>query len=1222
MNTKLMRKLLAAVCLSCVLSLGAAGVSFAAPAEATATGETAQAVAQGTFAATATTTEVALGDTGKLVCSVEDAPAGSTIAYQWQWRTSASAAWQNATATGNKTATLSATVTAARANYQYRCVVTASNGDIAATDPISFKVQTSALVATATTDPVSAIGQTGSLICSLEGLDGMTATYQWEYSSNGGSTWQNATATGAKTAVMSAAVTQARLKYLYRCVVASAGRTAVSNEIAFKLDADELVATASTTPVSIGMTGTLSCAVEGLGSATATYQWQYSATGGQSWGNSSGDSAKTAAFSATVTATRAGYLYRCVVTASDGRKATTDAIKFDTSGAALSATASTTPVATGANGTLSCAVTGQGSATVSYQWQCSNNQGSTWFNATATGAQTANMTAAVNALRLSNLYRCKVTASDGRTALTDPITFQVTNEITIDKTTASMKPGYYQTVKITSTLPDGVSILSWTSSDEEIATATVTTSMQECRITGVKPGTCTVTALASNGETVSCAVTVRGAVLSTSETSVTQGDSVTISATTLPAGDSITWSSSDESIATITVSSDGSACTATGVASGVAYIYATTAEGVRSGCKLTVSYLPSGETTAYYRFETGKLYAEPDLECTDIVKIHYMTPVTIKSFTAVSGGRWYTVVYNGEIRYVHEYNTESVFSLTNHDAEYVGTTTYQNAVLETALSVYNRDGGTHYDYTHADVVPVESEDGSWGFDCSSFAAYVLKTAMRQFVPTYNVSQEVVTLSETTGIYNQTDDSKELVAQTIATKSDGLTKDEILAKLEPGDLIFLYGLGSVDTSVCNHAAIYIGGGDFINSTAYNSSDEVDITEGTNDWLSGVVICPFNDYYYSRFLSAKRVLPASEEEVAAQQINEDRVLFNKNLATTKLYAEMNYNSEVVAELPAGAEVKVIYTGVYANQTWAYVESSYGNGCMWLSRAVTDGLSLTVGKQDQVTSDSTVAVKTLTSYKTVYAVPLYSDAEITWTTDNASVVKLQPSDDGLTCNLRAVANGTCKVTCTATFADGSTSAITFTAAMGTGESEGMTISESEHVIGANILGYYFDLSVGLAKSGTVTWSTNGSNVVSLEPTETGTQCKITSTAYGACNVTATVAYDDGTSESVSCKVTVDNGSGDYTYSTMGAALLKSFVIKNTGGYNKTLALGVPETAKVVWSTSDETIAKVVPSDDGLTCTVKSGKAGTCTITATIAYSDGTIETLTSTGTIGTSA
>ena len=398
--------------------------------------------ADGVLYAVASTAPTSIGETGTLACTVLGL-GDATATYQWQYRKSGGS-WTAATANASaKTAAFSVLVNDSRAANDWRCVVTASDGRTATSSVIQFDTSSlAALTATASTEAVSAIGQTGTLSCAVEGLGSATAAYQWMFSSDGGSTWSNATANAsAKTANFSVAVTKARAGYLWKCVVtANDGRTAATDAIQFEVTpAAALTATASTTPIAaIGKTGTLSCAVEGLGSATAAYQWQYRASSTGSWANATANaSAKTANFSVTVNASRAANEWRCVVTASDGRTATTDVIQFEIA-AAVTATASTTPVALGATAKLTCSVSGN-TGTPAYQWQYRTSSTGSWSNATATGNKTATLSAALTATRLGYDYRCKVTV-DGQTVYTDVIRFEQAelSELTATATTEAI----------------------------------------------------------------------------------------------------------------------------------------------------------------------------------------------------------------------------------------------------------------------------------------------------------------------------------------------------------------------------------------------------------------------------------------------------------------------------------------------------------------------------------------------------------------------------------------------------------------------------------------------------------------------------------------------------------------------------------------------------------------------------------------------------------------
>ncbi|MBQ0165448.1 MAG: Ig-like domain-containing protein [Bacteroidales bacterium] len=140
--------------------------------------------------------------------------------------------------------------------------------------------------------------------------------------------------------------------------------------------------------------------------------------------------------------------------------------------------------------------------------------------------------------------------------------------------------------------------LTWTSSDETVATITSTFSEEgSCYVKGVSPGSAIITATAKDGSGVygSCTVTVNVAVSSISVTpstaSLAVGDTQQLSATVSPSNainKSVIWTSSDTSVAT--VSSTG---LVTAKAKGTVTIKATAADGsgVYGSCTVTVKYI-------------------------------------------------------------------------------------------------------------------------------------------------------------------------------------------------------------------------------------------------------------------------------------------------------------------------------------------------------------------------------------------------------------------------------------------------------------------------------------------------------------------------------------------------------------------------------------------------------------------------------------------------------
>lgn len=127
--------------------------------------------------------------------------------------------------------------------------------------------------------------------------------------------------------------------------------------------------------------------------------------------------------------------------------------------------------------------------------------------------------------------------------------------------------------------------LTWISNDESIVTVD-----KDGKLTGISLGEATITAICGDA-TATCKVTVvptpvESIELSNSSLNLTEGDTATLTAIVGPedaTDKTVTWTSSDESVAT--VSSEG---VVTAVKAGSATITATTSNGLTASCIVTV----------------------------------------------------------------------------------------------------------------------------------------------------------------------------------------------------------------------------------------------------------------------------------------------------------------------------------------------------------------------------------------------------------------------------------------------------------------------------------------------------------------------------------------------------------------------------------------------------------------------------------------------------------
>lgn len=162
--------------------------------------------------------------------------------------------------------------------------------------------------------------------------------------------------------------------------------------------------------------------------------------------------------------------------------------------------------------------------------------------------------------------------------------------VTLDKETLHLYQNGSAQLVATMTPANTTDTISWSSSDEAVA------SVKDGLVSAVGEGTATITVTTSSGKTASCTVTVEFATITVTldQTVLTlvKGDTAELTATLAPAGitDTLVWSTSDASILSV----DNGKLTA--VNKGTATITATTSSGKTATCTVTV-VIPSTSVT-------------------------------------------------------------------------------------------------------------------------------------------------------------------------------------------------------------------------------------------------------------------------------------------------------------------------------------------------------------------------------------------------------------------------------------------------------------------------------------------------------------------------------------------------------------------------------------------------------------------------------------------------
>jgi hypothetical protein len=218
----------------------------------------------------------ALGCTGGNA-SFNVAATGAGLTYSWQVSTDAGLTWNNLTPPVN-TATLTLTgLTAGMNNNQYRCVV----GGTCSAAAIISNAATLTLNTTVSfiTQPANAGVCAGTDVTFTAAAVGTGLAYNWQFSTDGGTTWANVNPVNNTTSLLVAAPTLAMNGYKYRCVAIGACNPGGVNSNVATLTVNTSV-TLTTQPADIiGCSGGTAIFSVGATGSSISYQWQVSVAG-------------------------------------------------------------------------------------------------------------------------------------------------------------------------------------------------------------------------------------------------------------------------------------------------------------------------------------------------------------------------------------------------------------------------------------------------------------------------------------------------------------------------------------------------------------------------------------------------------------------------------------------------------------------------------------------------------------------------------------------------------------------------------------------------------------------------------------------------------------------------------------------------------------------------------------------------------------------------------
>ena len=269
-------------------------------------------------------------------------------------------------------------------------------------------------IVTQPVDFVGAVGEMGSFTVTAEG-EGLT--YQWEFSQDGGNTWQKISTSNS----ISVEFKANRLSYLYRCVITDAEGNTVTTDVVRLIPA-EVDIVIQTQPVSYvgAVNDDVTFTVEATGNGV-TYQWYYSTDGGANWAPSGSPGNATATLRPILRAYRDGYQFFCRVTDILGNSVDSDVVSMTVKAGEIIITEQPQNVVNAVLGQLYYFNVAAEGDNLEYRWQISSDGGETWQESWNQGYNTTTLGVRMNANRDGNMYRCAITSGLKVVAYTDAV---------------------------------------------------------------------------------------------------------------------------------------------------------------------------------------------------------------------------------------------------------------------------------------------------------------------------------------------------------------------------------------------------------------------------------------------------------------------------------------------------------------------------------------------------------------------------------------------------------------------------------------------------------------------------------------------------------------------------------------------------------------------------------------------------------------------------------
>lgn len=347
------------------------------------------------------------------------------VSYQWYERVYGTNTWTAISGETTNTLELSGNETPISKNqYDYKCAIvtpTAENSPIESDIVTLFVGSTSFTISSQPQNTTVNEGQTASFTVTTNITNGTTPTYQWQLSTDLGSNWSDLG--GETSTTLSFATAYSQNNYYYRVVCTAPGVAVLTSNVV-SLTVQRTIAIAQN-PQNVSVYETQNASFSALAttsSGTPTYQWQESTDSGENWSDIIGEVSDTLNLSA-VTSSEDGYQYRYVadVTGSGGsitsNPATLTVLVRPT--LVISTQPANGSVFQPDSASFSVSAASSDASDITYQWETSSDNGSTW--SVVTGATSSSYNTGSTSTVNDNQRRYRVIISHPA-AVNSPLT--------------------------------------------------------------------------------------------------------------------------------------------------------------------------------------------------------------------------------------------------------------------------------------------------------------------------------------------------------------------------------------------------------------------------------------------------------------------------------------------------------------------------------------------------------------------------------------------------------------------------------------------------------------------------------------------------------------------------------------------------------------------------------------------------------------------------------